>query len=141
MRLLLVRVLQELGRHGLGWMPRGHEVVALVAQHADDLGGERLIQRCSTIARSAPYSAVTTFVDVEARLSAQGPDIGEGLLGLHRYSYLSRMSFFTDRHALHLAGDLDRLVHVGGGIDEAAELHHVLVGLDVDLRHLERWAR
>ena len=43
-RLLLVRVLEELGRDALRVDARRHEVVALVAQHADDLGRQRLVQ-------------------------------------------------------------------------------------------------
>ena len=43
--LLVVGVLEELGRHALGVDALRHEVVALVAQHADDLGGERLVQQ------------------------------------------------------------------------------------------------
>ena len=43
-RLLLVRMLQELGRHGLGVDAARHVVCLLVAQDADDLGRERLVQ-------------------------------------------------------------------------------------------------
>ena len=43
-RLLLVRVLEELLRDALGVEPARHEVVPLVAQHADELGRERLVQ-------------------------------------------------------------------------------------------------
>ena len=44
MRLLFVRVLEELGLHALRVDALRHEVVPLVAQHADDLGRERLVQ-------------------------------------------------------------------------------------------------
>src|SRR5258706_981750 len=42
------------------------------------------------------------------------------------------------RDTLHRAGDRACGVDVGAGIHEAAQLHHGLVGLDVDLRDLER---
>jgi len=43
--LLLVRVLQELLGDRIGVDAGGHEVVALVAQHTDDLGGERFVEQ------------------------------------------------------------------------------------------------
>src|SRR5262245_21383430 len=43
--LLLVRVLEELGRDGLGMDAGRHEVVPLVPEHADDLGGQRFVQK------------------------------------------------------------------------------------------------
>src|SRR4029079_453905 len=39
-------------------------------------------------------------------------------------------------HALDVAGDLDRLVHLRAGTHEAAELHHALEGFDVDFGRL-----
>src|SRR5260221_7139098 len=44
MLLLFLRVLRELGRHAFGVDALRHVVVALVAQRADDFGGERLVQ-------------------------------------------------------------------------------------------------
>src|SRR5262249_43680933 len=43
--LLVLRVLEELRRHALGVDALRHEVMALVAQDAHDLGGERLVQQ------------------------------------------------------------------------------------------------
>ncbi|MNT72645.1 hypothetical protein D3C71_1806330 [compost metagenome] len=45
MLLLLHGVLGELGCHGLGIQAAGHEEVALVAQHTDDLGSQRFVQQ------------------------------------------------------------------------------------------------
>src|SRR6267143_1305856 len=42
--LLLAGVLEKLRRHAFGMDAFRHEVMALVAQRADDLGGERLVQ-------------------------------------------------------------------------------------------------
>ena len=41
---LLVGVLEELGGDRAGVEAVGHEVVPLVAEHADDLGGQRLVE-------------------------------------------------------------------------------------------------
>jgi len=43
--LLLVGVLEELLGHSLRVDARGHVVVALVAEHTDELGGERLVEK------------------------------------------------------------------------------------------------
>src|SRR5687767_5840939 len=45
---------------------------------------------------------------------------------------------FDRAHAANRAGDLDCLVHLVAARDVAAELHHVLRGLDVDLQHFQR---
>ena len=63
-RLLLAGVLEELVGDGLGVDARRHEVVALVAQDADDLGRERLVQqprrpsrdRRRSVSVTAPFS-------------------------------------------------------------------------------------
>jgi hypothetical protein len=43
--LFLRRVFGEFRGHRFGVQSTGHEVVALVAQHTDDLGGQRLVQQ------------------------------------------------------------------------------------------------
>ncbi len=43
--LFLGGVLGEFRRHRLGVQAAGHEEVALVAQHTDDLGGQRFVQQ------------------------------------------------------------------------------------------------
>ena len=48
---LLVGVLEELGGHRPGVEPVGHEVVALVAEDADDLGGQRLVEHLDHLRR------------------------------------------------------------------------------------------
>jgi hypothetical protein len=45
MRLLLVRVLQELRCNTLRIDARGHEVMALIAQYTDGLSCERLVEQ------------------------------------------------------------------------------------------------
>ena len=52
--LLLGGVLEELGRHRTRVDPSGHEVVALVAEDTDQLGGQGLVQDGDTRSRSAP---------------------------------------------------------------------------------------
>jgi hypothetical protein len=42
--LLFVGVLQKLGRNTLGVDAASHEIVTLVAQHANNLGGQRFVQ-------------------------------------------------------------------------------------------------
>ena len=49
-------------------MPVGHEVVALVAEHAHDLGGERLVEDLDDLrSRSAPYDEVIGPSSIFAR--------------------------------------------------------------------------
>ena len=81
--LLLVRVLQELGRHGLGVDAARHEVVVPVAQHAHELGGERLVQHLDhLLAVGTVVLGDRALLDVAARLLAQGLHVGEGRAGL-----------------------------------------------------------
>src|SRR5260221_7138931 len=76
--LLLAGVLEELRRHALGVDTLGHEVVALVAQRADDLGGERLVQQ---LVHHATVGVIPgshrTFADVLPGPLAQRGDVGE----------------------------------------------------------------
>ena len=66
--LLLVRVLEELVGHGLGVNARGHEVVALVAQHADDLGRQRLVENAHDRVAVRPIAlGDRALLDVPAR--------------------------------------------------------------------------
>jgi hypothetical protein len=77
-RLLLVRVLEELLGHRLGVDARGHVVVALVAEHADELGGERLVEQAQDgLAIAAIGLGDGALLDVAARAAAELLDVGE----------------------------------------------------------------
>ena len=79
--LLLVRVLEELRGHGLGVDPLGHEVVALVAQHADDLGGQRLVEQLHhRLAVRLVALGHRAVLDVLARALAERLDVGHEVL-------------------------------------------------------------
>ncbi len=54
--LLFVRMFEELFLHGLRVNPRGHEVVKLVAQNADELGRERLVEHRRRLVRGRARS-------------------------------------------------------------------------------------
>src|SRR6185503_16896225 len=76
--LLIVGMLQELGRHALGVDALGHEVVALVPQHADDLGGERLVEELDHHAAVGVVpGSDRAFGDVLPGPLAQRGDVGE----------------------------------------------------------------
>src|SRR6185295_11623954 len=76
--LLVVGVLEELGRHALGVDALRHEVVALVTEHADDLRCKRLVQQ----PQHHPAVGVVpgshrALRDVLPGPLAQGLDVGE----------------------------------------------------------------
>ena len=59
-------------------MPFGHVVVALVAQHADELGGERLVEYGDhALAVGAVGLGDRALVDVGAGVFPEGLDVGE----------------------------------------------------------------
>ena len=73
-----LRVLEELGRHALGVDALRHEVVALVAQHADDLGRERLVEQPHhRLAVGAVAGRHRALLDVLAGAAAQFLDVGQ----------------------------------------------------------------
>src|SRR4029079_6019274 len=76
--LLLVGVLQELRRHALGMDALRHVVMELVAQRADDLGGERLVEE---LQHHAAVGVVTgshrPLGDVLPGTPTQRLDVGE----------------------------------------------------------------
>jgi hypothetical protein len=82
--LLLVRVLEELRGHRLGVDALGHEVVPLVAQHADDLGGQGLVEQADDgVAVRLVALGDGAVLDVLARPVAERLDVADELLG-HR---------------------------------------------------------
>jgi hypothetical protein len=81
-RLLLVRVLEELGRHRLRVDAGRHVEVPLVAQDAHDLGGQRLVQDLHDgLAVGLVAFRDGTVLDVLARPLPQRLDVGEELVG------------------------------------------------------------
>src|ERR1700761_1151660 len=78
MTLLLVGVFQELRGHALGMNALGHVVVIFVAQYANDLGRQRLIQYLDhRLAVGAIAVGDRSLVDVRASTLANGLDIGK----------------------------------------------------------------
>ncbi len=78
MRGLLGRVLGELLRRDLGLRAVRHEVVPLVAQHANDFGRERLIEKPDDLLHvRAIARGDGAGVDVLARSLAQRLDVGQ----------------------------------------------------------------
>src|SRR3989442_638885 len=76
--LLLRRVLEKLRRHALGMDALRHEVMALVAQRADDLGGERFVQELQHHAAVGVIpGSHRPLGDVLAGALAQRLDVGE----------------------------------------------------------------
>ena len=86
---------QELGAYGLTVDTSCHEVVAAVAQHADDLGRQCLVEQ---LEHMGPVGAVASgdcaVLGVLARLLAQGLDQGQ-LVGGHGLHCLIMSSFLT----------------------------------------------
>src|SRR5450631_2294185 len=78
MLLLLARVLQKLVRDRAGVDALGHEIMALVTQHADNLRRQRFVEKLD---RGFGIAAVArghrAFLDVLARALAQGLYVGE----------------------------------------------------------------
>ena len=63
-------------------MPLRHEVVPLVAQDADDLGGERLVEELDHGLAVGPVArGDRALLDVLARACAERLDVGEERLG------------------------------------------------------------
>ena len=92
-RLLLVRVLQELGLDRFGVNSLRHEVVALVAQHAHDLGGERLVQDLAHRRRVGSVAGRDrAFLDVLARTLAQRLYVGQEWRRLRRQDSCFRLA-------------------------------------------------
>ena len=80
MHLLLVRVLEELLGDGTGVDALGGEVVALVAQHAHQLGGEDLVQdRDHPLAVGGVGVGDRSLLDLLARATAERLDVGQEL--------------------------------------------------------------
>ncbi len=82
--LLLVGVGQELLRHRLRVDTAGHEVVAAVAQHAHDLGGQRVVEQANH--RLAIAAITLGHGAIENVLARAAPELlhvsQEGLLGI-----------------------------------------------------------
>ena len=79
MRHFLGRMFEELGRDRRGVDAGGHEVVALVAQHADQFRGERLVQHLEhLLAVSGIAGSHGALFDVLPCACAQGLDVGKG---------------------------------------------------------------
>ena len=75
---LLVGVLQELRGHRPGVEALGHVVVPLVAQHADDLGGQRLVEHLDhPLAVGAVGVGDRALLDLLPGPLAEGLDVGE----------------------------------------------------------------
>src|SRR5579864_1536022 len=78
MQHFLVCMFQEFGCDGRGVNAGSHEIVALVAQHADDLGSECFIQQLDhDLAVGCVAGCHGAFLDVLPRALAQGRDIGQ----------------------------------------------------------------
>jgi len=78
MGLLLAGVLEEFRGHGLRVDARGHVVVPLVAKHAHELGGERLVEKTEDgLAVAAIGGGDGALLDVAARAPAELLDVGE----------------------------------------------------------------
>jgi len=72
-RLLLLGVFQELGLHRVGQHALGHEVMTVVTQHADVLGGQRIVQQMDDgLAVGVVGIGDRAVLDVPARIVAQG---------------------------------------------------------------------
>src|SRR3954468_10987806 len=92
--LLLLGVLEKFRRHALRVDALRHEVMALVAQRADDLGGERLVQELQHHAAVGVVAGShRPFGDVLPGTPAQRLDVGEERspagLGLSHYRLAS----------------------------------------------------
>lgn len=82
----LVGVLEELGGGDARLKAGGHEVVALVAQEADQLGGERFVEQAQDgLAIGRIAFGDRAFLDVLAGTVAKGLDVRQ-LNGGHRFS-------------------------------------------------------
>ena len=80
--LLLAGVLEELRLHGLGVDALGHEVVALVAQHAHQLGGEGLVEQADDgVAVGLVGLGHGAVLDVLSGPLAQRLDVRQEVLG------------------------------------------------------------
>src|SRR5207244_12488750 len=78
MGLLLAGMLEEFRGHGLGVDARGHVVVPLVAEHAHELGGGRLVEKTADgLAVAAIGGGDGALLDVAARAPAELLDVGE----------------------------------------------------------------
>ena len=72
-------MLREFLRRDLGLRAVRHEVVPLVAQHADEFGGERLVEQHEKLRHvGAIARGHRACVDVAARALAQRLDVGQG---------------------------------------------------------------
>ena len=68
----------RLGCNRLCVNPFGHEVVTFIAERADDLGGQRLVEELDDHIRVASISlGYRSLLDVLARALAQSLDVGE----------------------------------------------------------------
>ena len=110
MALLLVRVLQELLRDRLGMDAVRHEIVAFVAEHADDLGREGLVQDPhDDLGVGAVALGNGAALDVLARAAADRLDVGQKrLLLLVRLPLLHAPLLLRDSDAL-LVGESSRV--------------------------------
>ena len=78
MALLLVRVREEFRGDALRMDALRHEVVAPVAQHADQLGGERVVELLEhRLAVGAVAGGHRALVEVLAGALAQGLNVGQ----------------------------------------------------------------
>src|SRR6185312_1205793 len=78
MSLLVVRVLEKLSSHAFSMYSAGHEIMAFIPQHTDDLRRQRLVQdfhyRLAIRAVTFGHSAI---LNVLSRSLAQSLDISE----------------------------------------------------------------
>ncbi len=85
--LLLVRVLEKLGRDALRMNTARHVVVTLIAQNADKLGRERLVEQLDhRVAVGAVAFRHRAAFYMLARALAQRLDVAKKRLVAHRYS-------------------------------------------------------
>ena len=92
--LLLGGVLEELGGHGRGVEPLRRVVVALVAEHAHELGGQRLVEHVDhPLAVGAIGLRDRTLLDRRSRTCPQGLHVGQELLRHGGVLSIDRVSF------------------------------------------------
>ncbi|MCY1540815.1 hypothetical protein D9M68_764760 [compost metagenome] len=123
--LLFIGVGQEFFGHALRVRPLRHEVVAAIAQHADDFRGQRVVEQLQhRLAVRRIARGHGTLVDVLAGALAQGLDVGEERLVGHGLApvgdgcmaaqrFIRKLNPFATRKVCHSGV---RRHHAGAGV-------------------------